>query len=218
MSRDASVEKHSRAALVGWVLLALFATEVGLVSLRYALPKVPFATDLPNFRTRHGWLIAHAIFASIAMLAGPWQFLPRLRRRWLAAHRWTGRVYCAAVVLGWLASIPIAAHANTGTIASVGFLTLGVCWITATAAGFLLIRSGNVGSHREWMIRSYALTAAAITLRIYLPVAILTRIPFSTSYPIIAWACWIPNLLFAEWLLRRQRLRATTASSHRVSV
>jgi uncharacterized membrane protein YozB (DUF420 family) len=218
MSGDASVEKSSRAALVGWVLLAVFAIEVGLVSLRYTLPKIPFPTDLPNFRTRHGWLIAHATFASIALLAGPWQFLPLIRRRWLAVHRWTGRAYCATVVLGWLASIPIAAHANTGAVASAGFLTLGMCWITATAAGFLSIRSGNVAAHRAWMLRSYALTAAAITLRIYLPISILTRIPISTSYPIIAWACWIPNLIFAEWLLRRQRLRTTMASSHRVSV
>jgi uncharacterized membrane protein len=190
----------------------MLCTEVGLISLRYALPKIPFPTDLPNFRTRPGWLIAHATFASIALLAGPWQFLPRLRRRWLAVHRWTGRVYCAAVVLGWLASIQIAAHASTGAIASAGFLTLGVSWIATTAAGFLLIRSGNVAAHREWMIRSYALTAAAITLRLYLPISILIRIPFFISYPIIAWACWIPNLIFAEWLLRRQRLRATSSS------
>ena len=57
--------------------------------------------------------------------------------------------------------------------------------------------------HRRWMIRSYALTAAAITLRLYLPLLSHLGIPFDMSYPVVAWLCWVPNLLFAEWLCRR---------------
>jgi uncharacterized membrane protein len=187
-----------------WCLLALLATLVGLVSLRYALPKVPFPAGLPNFQLRHKWLIAHAIFASIALLCGPWQFVPVLRQRWPRTHRWIGRIYCGAVLFGWLASLPIAAHAQAGAIASAGFLTLGFFWIGFTVAGYVTIRSGNVVAHRRWMIRSFALTAAAITLRIYLPLLPLTGLSFLTSYRIIAWACWVPNLFVAEWLLRSQ--------------
>jgi uncharacterized membrane protein len=187
-----------------WSLLALLATVVGLVSLRYALPKVPFPAGLPNFQLRHKWLIAHAIFSSIALLCGPWQFLPLLRQRWLAVHRWIGRIYCCAVLFGWLASLPIAAHAQAGAVSSAGFLTLGFFWIGFTAAGYFTIRSGKVVAHRRWMIRSFALTAAAITLRIYLPLLPLTGLSFSTSYRIIAWTCWVPNLFVAEWLLRYQ--------------
>jgi uncharacterized membrane protein len=196
----------SRLVSWRWALLALLATFVGLVSLRYALPKVPFPAGMPNFQLRHKWLIAHAIFASIALLVGPWQFLPLIRQRWLLLHRWIGRIYCGAVLLGWLASLPIAAHAQAGAISSAGFLTLGLLWISCTAAGYFTIRSGKVTAHRRWMVRSFALTAAAITLRIYLPLLPLTGLSFSTSSRIIAWACWVPNLLFAEWLLRQQPL------------
>jgi uncharacterized membrane protein len=195
----------SRLLSWGWALLALLATFIGLVSLRYALPKAPFPADLPNLQQRHHWLIAHAIFSSIALLVGPWQFLPRIRQRWLGIHRWMGRIYCSAVLFGWLSSLPIAAHAKAGAISSAGFLTLGFFWIGATAAGYLTIRSGKVAAHRRWMIWSYALTAAAITLRIYLPLVPLTGLSFATGYRIIAWACWIPNLFFAEWLLRSRR-------------
>jgi hypothetical protein len=109
------------------------------------------------------------------------------------------------VTAGWITSIPIAAHAHTGAIASAGFLALGVFWICATTAGFVNIHQGQVQAHREWMIRSYALTAAAITLRSYLPVLTISGVPFETTYKIVAWACWIPNLVFAEWLVRRGR-------------
>lgn len=206
------VERTSRLAFSGWLLLTFLAITIGLFSLRYALPTIPFPAGLPNLRIRHGWLVAHAIFASIALLAGPWQFLPSLRRRWLVAHRWTGRVYCGAVALGWIASLPVAAHANTGAVASAGFLTLGVFWIATTIAGYLTVRSGKITAHRDWMVRSYALTAAAITLRIYMPIFALAGIPNSTSYPIIAWLCWITTLIFAEWLIGRRRAAKAVGS------
>ena len=173
---------------------------------------------MPNFYVRHNWLVAHAVLSSVALLSGPWQFLPAFRRRSLLAHRWTGRIYCGAVAAGWLASLPIAAHAQTGRVASAGFLILGALWIGTTPAGYFAIRSGQAKAHREWMVRSYALTAAAITLRVYLGVMAVTGIPFAEGYPLVAWICWIPNLLFAEWLLRRGRNQAPTLSPQQVSV
>jgi Predicted membrane protein (DUF2306) len=53
-----------------------------------------------------------------------------------------------------------------------------------------------------WCIRSFALTAAAITLRMYLPLIFVFHWPFSTAYPAIAWLCWIPNALAFEVYLR----------------
>ena len=60
------------------------------------------------------------------------------------------------------------------------------------------------------MIRSAALTLAAVTLRLYLPIGVIT-VGFEASYPVIAWICWVPNLLAAEWLLRREARGAVSA-------
>lgn len=207
MPVNALPAKSSKLARTGWGLLTFLALGTGLGALRYALPNVPSPAPLPNFHDRHGWLIAHAVFSSLALLTGPWQFLAALRRRSTTAHQWMGRIYCGAVLIGWITSVPIASHAQTGLIASVGFLALGAAWIGTTAAGYCLIRRGRVAAHRKWMIRSYALTAAAITLRLYLPVMLATGIPFGESYPFVAWFCWIPNLLFVEWLIARRRAR-----------
>ena len=57
------------------------------------------------------------------------------------------------------------------------------------------------------MIRSFALTFAAVMLRIYLPLAQVAGIPFDVSYPVISFLCWVPNLLVAELLLQRFRVR-----------
>jgi len=210
-------ETTSKLALTGWAFLALNAVGTGLVALRYALPKVPFPTPLPNYTVRHSWLIAHAVFSSVALLAGPWQFLTALRRRSIAAHRWLGRVYCLAVVAGWVTSLPIAVHAQTGEVAAAGFLALGAVWMSTTAVAYIKIRGRRVQAHREWMVRSYAMTSAAITLRMYLPVMLVSGVPLATAYPLVAWMCWIPNLVFAEWLVRRRSAVPNYARQRRMS-
>src|SRR5450432_2663843 len=205
MAANESTRRWSTAVYVGWGFLVLNALGTGLVALRYALPRIPFPTPLPNYSARHGFLIAHAVLSSVALLAGPWQFLGTFRKRHLNVHRLLGRIYCIAVMAGWITSLPLAAHAQTGVVASVGFLALGALWISATTAAYICIRSGRVERHREWMIRSYALTAAAITLRSYLPILLVTGTPLGIAYPMVAWLCWVPNIAFAEWLVRRRK-------------
>jgi hypothetical protein len=62
------------------------------------------------------------------------------------------------------------------------------------------------------MIRSFALTLAAVTLRLYLPLSRIAGIPFYDAYVPIAWLCWVPNLLVAEtWLRLRRRGGARAA-------
>ena len=78
---------------------------------------------------------------------------------------------------------------------------LALCWMGATWVAYLQIRRGNVDVHRAWMVRSYALTLAAVTLRIEIPLFLLSGVSFEEAYPVIAWLCWVPNILVAEWLI-----------------
>ena len=147
-------------------------------------------------------MASHMLASAWALAVGPWQFSSRLRRRALAVHRWVGRSYVAAVVLGGLSAIALAPAAQTGAVAGLGFGLLGVLWVAFTVAALVAVRGGDVTAHRRWMTRSFALTLAAVTLRLYLPAAFAAGIPFPMSYPVIAWLCWVPNLLVAELLLR----------------
>jgi uncharacterized membrane protein len=185
-----------------WLLLTLFVLMNALGALRYLLPHVPFPAELDNFRQRRTALSLHAFGGAIALLAGPLQFVPRFRESSWNRHRLLGWIYSSAVLLGWCASLWIAPHSETGWIASSGFLALGAAWIVATGLAVRFILRGDAIRHRRWMIRSYALTAAAITLRIYLPLIFAFHWPFAIAYPAIAWLCWIPNALAAEVYLR----------------
>jgi hypothetical protein len=63
------------------------------------------------------------------------------------------------------------------------------------------------------MIRSYALTLAAVKLRLYLPLSQVVGIPFADAYQAVAWVCWVPNLVVAEWLVLQRRLGVDRAAA-----
>jgi hypothetical protein len=63
----------------------------------------------------------------------------------------------------------------------------------------------DVRQHQNWMIRCYSLAFAAVTLRIYLPLSqAVLHADFLTSYRIISWLCWVPNLLAAEIIIKHR--------------
>ncbi|MBK8802471.1 MAG: DUF2306 domain-containing protein [Fibrobacteres bacterium] len=81
-------------------------------------------------------------------------------------------------------------------------------WILSTVIAALLgwrlrTRPDLRVPHHQWMLRSYALTSAAITLRLWLPLGMLAGLDFLAAYVVIAWLCWVPNLLVAEVLAKR---------------
>jgi uncharacterized membrane protein len=192
----------SPALAWSWALLALSALAIGLFSLRYALPGMPLPSDLPSLALSPRPFVVHAVSASLALMLGPLQLVPAWRARFPALHRWVGRAYVLSVAVAWLSSLPLAVNAMTGAVAATGFFALGVAWIVATGMGLAFALQRRFAEHRRWMLRSFALTAAAITLRIYLGASMAADIDEALSYPFIAWLCWLPNLLVAEWYLR----------------
>ena len=184
-------------------LMSLAAVAVGLWSLRYAMPGAPGAAPLDNLDTDRLAFLAHAVSASVALLLGPLQFVGALRRRRPEVHRAVGWASVMAISVAWAASLPMAMHAQTGAIASAGFMALGVAWAATATLGVVRARERDFVAHRRWMVRCFALTAAAITLRLQLGLSGLAGIPFDVGYPVIAWSSWVPNLVVAEWLLRR---------------
>ncbi len=147
------------------------------------------------------------VFASIAALAlGPWQFSSSLRQRNPRLHRWSGRTYLTVGVLaGGAAGLYMAQFAFGGLAARAGFTLLALAWLFTGFMAYLAIRRRDVQNHRRWMVRNFSLTFAAVTLRMYLGVALAAGVRFEDFYPVVAWLCWVPNLLLAEWLYNSTR-------------
>lgn len=88
----------------------------------------------------------------------------------------------------------------------LGFGILAVLWFGTALQAYRLVLTGNIEAHRQWMIRNYALTLAAVTLRQYLPLMLFVlHWPFPRAYITVSWLCWVPNVLVAEWMIRRRQ-------------
>jgi hypothetical protein len=123
-----------------------------------------------------------------------------------------GRLYLLEVGLGSIVGFVMACVSSEGMPTHLGFGILAVLWFTTGLEAYRSVRRGDIQAHREWMIRNFALTLAAVTLRIELPVMLaLLHWPFRVSYITVSWLCWVPNILIAEWMVRGRRLRLRAA-------
>jgi uncharacterized membrane protein len=142
--------------------------------------------------------------AAVALSIGP---SSKLRSKYPTVHRWLGRCYLGiGVAIGGFAGLFIALFAFGGVVGRAGFACLALTWLYTGLRAYLAIRRRDIETHRRWMTRNFALTLAAVTLRIYLPLALLLG-AFAPAYPVIAWICWVPNLVIAEMLIRANNRR-----------
>lgn len=148
--------------------------------------------------------LSHLYGGGIALLLGPFQLSDRLRAKNVDVHRWLGRVYLAAVLASGLAGLYAATVTAGGLVATIGFGMLAVLWLGSGAMALVRIRQGDKQRHKRWMVRNYALTYAAVTLRFGLPAMLAAGVDFESAYQVIAWMCWVPNLLLVEWVLARR--------------
>jgi len=196
--------------VIGFVALTVLSLGVaGYAVVVYASLPLGAAVH-PNLRAsfaaRPVGIYAHVFASAVALALGPFQFSKSLRMRHLGLHRWSGRLYLGVgVLIGGAAGLLIAFRAFGGVVAQAGFACLAVAWLYTGFRAYRAIRARDTALHRRWMVRNFALTFAAVTLRIWLPLSIVTGLPFELAYPTIAWLCWVPNLLVAELVFNGRR-------------
>ena len=199
-----------------WVVMTALATVIAAYAAAVMLLPAFGPPFIAARRTTMPLAVsAHLAGGLVALAVGAWQLNAWLRDRVIALHRWMGRTYVAGVLVGGLGALRMAVVSEEGWITHVGFGLLAVAWLFTTGRGYLAIRSRDEARHRRWMIRSYSLTFAAVTLRIYLPLGLAAGISFATAYQAISFVSWVPNLLLAEWWVRRTRAPVVTIGAQR---
>lgn len=156
----------------------------------------------------------HIVFAGLALLIGGLQFSGTLRRRSVRLHRWIGRTYVGSVLIGGAAALVMSFFSSVALLGLFGFGTLAVLWIWTTYRGYRSARDGDLAAHQAWMIRSYALTYAAPTLRLWLLLLLAGQLLFGVdpdvavvnAYAPVPFLCWLPNIVIAEYLVYRRGL------------
>lgn len=203
---------------LSWSLLVLYCS---VLMLLITLPYLSFKLNVDFLVTKQSiihlkhWRYAfyfHILTSVFVLLAGATQFSGYFLRRFRKAHRRIGKMYVfiilfisgpAALVMSW--------YANGTVLAKTSFVLLSVLWIAVTALGFYYALKKDFAAHRRFMIRSYALTLSAITLRLYaLLIPNFVHMGGRDEYALISWASWTLNLLAAEAIIFFTRKKPLT--------
>jgi uncharacterized membrane protein len=204
----------ARRAGLGWLALTALAIAV-FAPLPYVLHPLRELAAAGNelaadYAPRPGWarlaFAVHLTCGGVALLLSPLQLWTGLRDRAARLHRAAGRVLLAAIALAGTAGLVLAPMSLAGAVGTAGFGALAVLWLTFAGTGFAAIRRGDVAAHRRWMLRTFAMTYAAVTLRLWLAVLVpLLGGDFPAAYVLVPFLSWVPNLVVVELLLRRYR-------------
>ena len=148
----------------------------------------------------------HVYSAIFVLVAGFTQFNHFILKKYPSIHRNIGKLYVIIILfLSAPSGLFIGLFANGGFFSKVSFVSLSVLWFYCTLKGFLHIKNKNILLHKAFMLRSFALTFSAITLRFWKVILVYLFQPLPMDlYQIIAWLGWVPNLLIIEFYLYQQ--------------
>jgi hypothetical protein len=145
----------------------------------------------------------HVFSSILVLLAGFTQFSSIIFKKYRGFHKKMGYVYVINILMvTGPASLLMGFYANGGVSSRIAFVLLALLWLGFTVIALYKAIKKNFVAHRNFMIRSFALTLSAITLRIWKVIfAVTTDIPPMDRYRIIAWLGWVLNLIIAEYII-----------------
>lgn len=172
--------------IIGYLILT---PETLSQSVAYLAPRIP--------------IIIHAFFGSTALFVGVFQLISRFREKFPKANIVLRKIYYGSVIIGGIFGLYVALYAQGGLVNKIGFGILAVLWLYSIGKAIRADVAGDMGSFRIWIVRNYAFTFAAVTLRLYIPIIWsfygFEPSAFNTIYTVLGFLCWVPNIIFVEW-------------------
>jgi uncharacterized membrane protein len=195
---------------LGWWIFLLICTFYGVFALYVGvveiLSQLGIPVDAPH-RAAPIIFILHALSGSVALISGPLQFNRRILSKKRNLHRVVGRVYVGAIWISSFGGLWSALFFDVVLAAKIAFGVLAILWFGTTTMALQRIRERKVPEHREWMIRSFALSLFFVTFSFWVPGLASTNLPEAIGYPLAVFLSWGLNLLVAELWIRRSRAR-----------
>jgi uncharacterized membrane protein len=186
-----------------WRLLSIPAFLTAAYAFNFLLGIYPIGDMITIDRIRSTLFgMGHVLGGLIAIVLGPFQFIPALRSRKPRVHVWVGRVYVGGVMLGGISAFRVSFTSMCRPLGQYGFALLASAWLITAAKGMSEIWAGRVTLHRQWMTRNFALTYAAVMLRWQLILYVALGMDIEPALSLTGYTCWIPNLIFIEWWIR----------------
>jgi uncharacterized membrane protein len=198
-----------------WIFFVIGILYASYLLLLLSLPYLEMRRGVDFLKTKQ--LIYHIkhwrtsfyihVFTSILVItSGLFQFSKTILNKYTKIHRVSGFIYLVTTLLiSGPAALVMSFYANGGYPAQASFVILSILWLGSTFLAYYFVRKKDYAAHGKWMVRSYALTLSAVSLRLY---SYLFNVFYFNMNPVdlyilLSWMSWIPNLIIAEIFIRR---------------
>ncbi|MDA1371349.1 MAG: DUF2306 domain-containing protein [Proteobacteria bacterium] len=160
----------------------------------------------------------HVIPGAVYLALAPFQFSSTIRDRNRSYHRWAGRLLSSIALVAGAGALFLGVIIPFSGLAEqivTGFF--GTVFLIATVKGFTCARAGNFTTHREWMMRAFAIALSIATMRlIFVPTLIIIGNPTREEaefYSITSFTiAFILHSGFAEYWIRRTRTKSSSSN------
>ncbi len=150
---------------------------------------------------------SHVFTSIFVLLSGIPQFSKTFRIRYPKVHRFLGKIYVFLILfVASPSGLIMGFHGNGGLFSVIAFIFQAILWYVFTLKAFQYALKKDWQRHRNFMLRSFALTLSAISLRLFKWIIVSTlALPPMDTYKIVSWAGWVVNLVLVEIYLYRNR-------------
>ncbi|ULT54815.1 DUF2306 domain-containing protein [Neobacillus drentensis] len=145
----------------------------------------------------------HILLGTISLAIGPFQ-LTKLSQKIRHLHKLLGKVYAVAIFINILMVPYLTLSATGGKGSTIAFLILDLFWLWTTSMGVLKAAQRKIPAHKEWILRSYAITWVFVTFRVVM-IPLLIFLERSLAFPLAVYLGIGINLLFIEWRNRKNK-------------
>jgi len=189
------------------ILISLLPIAAGLPRVTELTLGVPVMDASESSANMPLSLIVHILTASVFLILGAIQLLPKSRRgSW---HRYAGRVSvitgAIAAATGLWMTVLLDPSDSAGPLLAPMRAFFSVFWLVAIVLGVMAIRNKDIMRHRVWMLRSFAVgVGTAVQSLLLLPYFFIIGVPSGLPADIIILASWVLCLAVAEASHRRR--------------
>ena len=175
-------------------------------------PHNPAASLDSNFARHRALTLVHVLPGLLFMVLGPFQFAGWIRRRHLHFHRWSGRIFVASGLVVGMSALAMSFKATIGGANETAATTLfAMIFLFDLLKAFVHIRRREIRSHREWMIRAFAIGLAVATIRpivgLFFAFSPLTHLTPQQFFGTAFWIGFTLHLIAAETWINYTRWR-----------
>lgn len=158
--------------------------------------------------------LGHALLGGLVTLAGLWQLVPALRRRWPAVHRWNGRLFLTIALVVTLTGFSLVwlRGSRLGLGSDVSISLNGLLIVAFALLAWRSARRRDFATHRRHALRAWLLVNGVWFLRIGIMLAGLVLAPMGIAIDYqgatfigVSVASWLLPLLVLELYFRAER-------------